>query len=207
MKLWVELGGGLSTGLFVDQRDGRARVRALAAGARVLNLFAYTGSFSVAAALGGAERVTTVDLSGRVLQWARDNFSANGLDPALHEFVQADAVAWLRGAAGRGTRFELVILDPPSFSSEGGGKAFSARNDYGKLAELALRVLAPRGRLLAVTNHRGTSQGRLRKSLREAAERAGRQVQQLKDLPSALDCPPLPEGPYPSKSVLVTLGD
>jgi 23S rRNA (cytosine1962-C5)-methyltransferase len=207
MKLWVELGSGLSTGLFVDQRDGRARVRALSGGARVLNLFAYTCSFSVAAALGGARHVTSVDLSGRVLEWGRDNFRENALEPAEHAFEQADAVAWLAQAGRAGARYELVILDPPSFSSEGGGKAFSARNDYGAVAERALGVLAARGRLLAVTNHRGTSLGKLRQTLRSAAERAGRGVAQLKDLPSPLDCPPLADGPHPSKAVLLTLGD
>jgi len=206
-KLWVELGSGLSTGLFLDQRESRSRVRSFAGGARVLNLFSYTCSFSVAAALGGARRVTSVDLSGRALEWGRDNFRLNGLEPDAHAFVQADAVAWLGSAGARGERFDLVILDPPSFSSEGGGKAFSAEKDYGRLAELALRLLAPRGRLLAVTNHRGTSQGKLRKLVRDAAGRAGRNVQQLKDIPSPLDCPPLPDGPVPSKSVLVTLGD
>ncbi len=207
MKLWVELGSGLSTGLFVDQREGRARVRSLAGGSRVLNLFAYSCSFSVAAALGGAQRVTSVDLSARALDWGRDNFRLNELDPEAHAFVRADAVAWLSSAQARAERFELVILDPPSFSSEGGGKVFRAESDYGRVAELALCLLAPRGRLLCVTNHRGTSLGRLRRILRSAAERAGRAVEQLKDLPSPIDCPPLPDGPTPSKSVLVTLGE
>jgi 23S rRNA (cytosine1962-C5)-methyltransferase len=205
MKLWVELASGLGTGLFVDQRDGRARVRALAPGAKVLNLFSYTSSFSVAAALGGAARVVSVDLSRRVLDIARENFRLNGLDPAKYEFHQADALAWMEKRAKKPERFSLVVLDPPSFSSEGSGKAFNVRQHYGDAAELAIRLLEPGGTLLAVTNHRGTSLDKLRKTLRDAAQRAGRRVEQLKDAPSPLDCPPLPEGPHPSKSVFLRL--
>ncbi len=200
----VELGSGLGTGLFVDQRENRERVQQLARGARVLNLFAHTCSFSVAAAAGGAERVISVDLSARALEWGRENVRLNQLDLGRHEFVRADALAWMASCR---ERFDLVILDPPSFATEGGGKAFSAGSDYGRAAELALRLLAPAGRLLAVTNHKKTSLGRLRRVLREAAERAERAVLQLKDLPSAFDCPPLPDGPSPSKSVLLTLGE
>lgn len=206
MKLWVELGGGLGTGLFVDQREGRARVRSLAAGGSVLNLFSYTSSFSVAAALGGAKRVVSVDLSRRVLELAKENFRLNGLDPQKFEFYHDDALAWMEKRVKKSERFSLVILDPPSFSSEGAGKAFSVREHYGYAAELALRLLLPGGTLLAVTNHRGTSLDKLRRTLRDAATRAGRRIEQLKDAPSPLDCPPLPEGPHPSKSVLLRLG-
>jgi 23S rRNA (cytosine1962-C5)-methyltransferase len=205
MKLWVELGGGLGTGLFVDQRDGRARVRSLAAGGKVLNLFSYTSSFSVAAALGGAARVVSVDLSRRVLDIARENFRLNGLDPAQYEFYQADALAWMEKRVKKPERFSLVILDPPSFSSEGSGKAFNVRQHYGNAAELAIELLEPGGTLLAVTNHRGTTLEKLRLVLRDAAARAGRRIEQLKDAPSPLDCPPLPEGPHPSKSVFLRL--
>jgi 23S rRNA (cytosine1962-C5)-methyltransferase len=191
--------------LFVDQRDGRARVRALAPGGKVLNLFSYTSSFSVAAALGGATRVVSVDLSRRVLDIARENFRLNGLDPAKYEFYQADALAWMEKRVKKTERFSLVVLDPPSFSSEGSGKAFNVRQHYGDAAELAIRLLEPGGTLLAVTNHRGTSLDKLRKTLRDATQRAGKRVEQLKDAPSPLDCPPLPEGPHPSKSVFLRL--
>ncbi len=204
-KFLVELGRGKETGLFVDQRDNRKRVRELSRGARVLNLFSYTASFGVVAALGGAKRVVNVDVSRRALDVARENFRENGLDPAAHAFEQADAMEWLARAVGRNERFELVVLDPPSFASDADGAPFSVREHYGLAAERALRVLSPGGRLLAVTNHRRTSLGRLRRTLRDAAARAKVNVQQLKDLPSALDCPDGPDGPVPSKSVLVTL--
>jgi 23S rRNA (cytosine1962-C5)-methyltransferase len=204
MRLTVALGDGLSTGLFIDQRDNRRRVRELAQNKSVLNLFCYTASFSVAAALGGARRVVSVDQARRPLATARDNFRENGLSPEAHAFVQADAFDWLARARRRSERFDLVVLDPPSFASSAGGAPFSVAKGYGSLAERALAVLAPGGHLLAVTNHRGTSLGRLRRTLREAAARAGISVAKLKDLASGLDCPDGPDGPVPSKSVLLT---
>jgi 23S rRNA (cytosine1962-C5)-methyltransferase len=204
LRLHVALGDGLSTGLFVDQRDNRRRVRELARGKRVLNLFCYTASFSVAAAAGGARRVVSVDQARRPLAIARDNFRDNGLPTEAHAFLQADALDWL-ARAGRGKeRFELCVLDPPSFASSAGGAPFSVSKGYGLLAERALAVLAPGGHLFAVTNHRGTSLGRLRRTLREAAARAGVNIAKLKDLAPGLDCPDGPDGPAPSKSVLLT---
>lgn len=204
MRLRVALGDGLSTGLFVDQRDNRRRIRELAQGKSVLNLFAYTASFSLAAALGGARRVVSVDQARRPLAVARENFAENGLALEGHAFLQADALDWLARAARKGERFELVVLDPPSFASSAGGAPFSVAKSYGVLAERALAVLAPGGTLLAVTNHRATSLGRLRRTLREAAGRVGATLTKLRDLPSGLDCPDGPDGPVPSKSVLVT---
>jgi 23S rRNA (cytosine1962-C5)-methyltransferase len=204
MRLGVSLAEGLSTGLFVDQRENRRRVRELAQGARVLNLFSYTSSFSVAAALGGATRVVSVDQSRRPLEVARDNFRENGLEPERHAFLQADALDWLVRAQKGSERYELIVLDPPSFASSAGGTPFSVAKRYGLVAERALALLAPGGRLLAVTNHRATSLGRLRRTLREAADRVGLTVSKLKDMPSQLDCPDGPEGPVPSKSVLLT---
>jgi 23S rRNA (cytosine1962-C5)-methyltransferase len=204
VRLWVSLGEGLSTGLFVDQRDNRRRIRELARDARVLNLFSYTSSFSVAAALGGAKRVVSVDQSRRPLEIARENFRANGLDPGAHAFEQGDAVKWLARARRTQERFELIVLDPPSFSSSAGGAAMSIAKGYRGLAEAALELLAPGGCLLAVTNHRATSLNRLRRTLRDAAGRVGVSVAKLKDLPAGLDCPDGASGPVPSKSVLLT---
>jgi 23S rRNA (cytosine1962-C5)-methyltransferase len=204
IKLWVELGHGLSTGLFVDQRENRRLVRDLSHGAQVLNLFSYTSSFSVAAALGGARRVVSVDLGHRVLELGRENFRLNRLDPARHAFEQADALAWLARARRDQQRFDLVVLDPPSFATKVEGSAWNVVKGYAVAAERALALLAPGGRLLAITNHRKTSLGRLRRTLREAAARAGVSVAQLKDLTPVFDCPDGPDGPVPSKSVLLT---
>ncbi len=204
MRLWVELGRGQSTGLFVDQRENRRRLRELAGGRRVLNLFSYTSSFGVAAAVAGASEVVSVDLAAPALATARDNFRENGVDPAAHRFLKDDALDFLARAGRRGELFDLVVLDPPSFASSAAGAPFAVSKHYGRAAELALGVLAPGGRLLAVTNHRKTSSGTLRRLLRDAAERARVPVAQLKDLPSQLDCPDGPDGPVPSKSVLLT---
>ncbi|HEY2406274.1 MAG TPA: class I SAM-dependent methyltransferase [Polyangiaceae bacterium] len=201
----VALGDGLSTGLFLDQRDNRARMAELCGGARVLNLFCYTGSFSVYAALGGASHVTSVDLSARALARGKANFELNQLDPAQHAFVRADALEWLARASKRGARFDVVILDPPSFATAGKGKTFRAADGYERALALALSVLEPGGRLLAVTNHQKTSVASFRKTAHAAARAAGLELAQLKDLPSPLDCPAGPDGPFPAKSMLITL--
>jgi 23S rRNA (cytosine1962-C5)-methyltransferase len=200
----VRLGDGLSTGLFVDQRDNRALIRAMARG-RVLNLFAYTGSFTVVAALGDAV-TTSVDISGRALEHTRRNLALNGIDPTAHRFVKADVMEWLPRARRAHERYDLVVLDPPSFGSRGGKGAFSMAKSYRTAACGALALLAPGGQLLAVTNHRKTSLPLLRRLLHEAAREAGRAVVKLKDLHAGFDCPAAFTGPVPSKSVLLTVG-
>lgn len=201
----VTLDDGLSCGLFLDQRENRTRIAALVGGQRVLNLFSYTCSFSVYAALAGAAQVTSVDLSGPALARGRENFTLNGLDPAAHAFVQTDAIEWLARAGKRGEKFGLVILDPPSFATSGKGKTFRVVDGYAEALALVLGVLAPGGRVLAVTNHRKTSLAAFRKMAHDAARASHREITQLKDLASPLDCPPGPTGPFPAKSVLITL--
>ncbi|MEO6600846.1 MAG: class I SAM-dependent methyltransferase, partial [Polyangiaceae bacterium] len=162
-------------------------------------------SFSVYAALSSAERVTSVDLSGHALGRGRENFALNGLDPQAHSFVQTDALEWLLRAAKRQEKFGVVILDPPSFSTSGKGKTFRVANGYQGVLERVFAVLEPAGRVLAVTNHRKTSPLAFRKIAHDAARASGREISQLKDLPSALDCPPGPAGPFPAKSMLITV--
>ena len=132
-------------------REGRARVRAWAAGRRVLNTFAYTCGFGVAARAGGATRVLNLDLSKSVLEWGQANYRANGFEPDPHDFVFGDVFDWLARLAKRGDRFDLVILDPPGFSRTK-GRAFSAARDYDELARMAARVTAPGGSILACCN-------------------------------------------------------
>lgn len=151
----VSFESGYSQGIFLDQRDNRRNVRERCrAGDTVLNTFAYTGAFSVAAALGGAV-TTTLDLSQPYLDWARDNLRLNRQDPDEHFFVRGDTFHWLRRFAKQGRRFTGIILDPPSFSRDDRGKVFRAEKHYGQLAELAASCLAPGGWLLCTTNHRG----------------------------------------------------
>jgi 23S rRNA (cytosine1962-C5)-methyltransferase len=145
----VDLGHGQKTGAFLDQRENRARVRALARGRRrVLNLFSYAGGFSIAAALGGAAKVTSVDIAAAGHASAQRTFRANGMDPSAHEFVSADVFAFLEKARARDERFDLVISDPPSFapSERVRPRALVA---YRKLHGAAASVLAKGGILCA----------------------------------------------------------
>ncbi len=143
--------GGLSSGLFADMRESRGRVRAWAQGKTVLNTFAYTCGFGVAALAGGAARVLNLDLARSVLAWGQENYRLNGFEPDQRDFVFGDVFDWLARFARRGEAFDLVILDPPSFSKTKTAR-FSAARDYARLAELAAQVVSPGGQLLACSN-------------------------------------------------------
>lgn len=154
LRYEISFHSGYSQGIFLDQRDNRAEVRSrMAPGLRLLNTFAYTGAFSVAAAAAGAE-TTTLDLSQPYLDWARRNFSLNGIDPATQHFCKGDTFHWLRRFAKQGRRFDGIVLDPPTFSRDESGRVFRVESDFGELAALAAAVLAPGGFLLCCTNCR-----------------------------------------------------
>jgi 23S rRNA (cytosine1962-C5)-methyltransferase len=141
MAMEVDLAHGQKTGAFLDQRENRARVRALARGKkRALNLFSYAGGFSIAAALGGAAHVTSVDVASAAHATAQRTFRENGQDPGAHAFVSADAFVFLEQAKKRGQRFDLVVSDPPSFapSERARGRAEAA---YRKLHAAVAAVL------------------------------------------------------------------
>ena len=143
----------LDTGLFLDHRPLRARVRAEAAGKDVLNLFAYTGAFSVHAAQGGARSTTTIDMSQTYLDWARDNFAVNRLLGDAHHFVRADILQWLDTPTG--TRWDLAIVDPPTFSNSKKMRAsFDVQRDHVPLLGAVLGRMRPGGVVYFSTNHR-----------------------------------------------------
>jgi 23S rRNA (cytosine1962-C5)-methyltransferase len=148
MVMEVDLCHGQKTGAFLDQRDNRALVRGLARGRRVLNLFSYAGGFSIAAALGGAAKVTSVDIASAAHASAQRTFRANGVDPVAHDFVSADVFAFLDQAKARGEQYDLVISDPPSFapSERVRPRALAA---YRRLHGAAAAVLAARGTFCA----------------------------------------------------------
>ena len=150
LRFWVNLDDFIDTGLFADHRETRARIRAESRGLRFLNLFGYTGSFSCAAAAGGASGTVTVDTSNTYLAWARDNLDLNGLAGGPHQLVHEDARAFLASA---GRRFDLCALDPPSFSTRPGAKGLDIQRDHRALIEAALATLVPGGVLYFSTNH------------------------------------------------------
>jgi len=200
----VRLGDGLKTGIFLDQRDNRRRVRELAKGKRVLNLFAYTCGFTVAAASGGARETVSVDSSKGPLEWGQKNLDANGLLGTSHQMITDDALVWLKHAAKRSDRYDLILLDPPSYATTKSSR-FSAADDYPALAARALALLTPGGSMLACTNHRGISTRKFRKQLHESGRLAGTTIAQLKDLPCPLDFPAAMGVEPQLKSLLVTV--
>jgi 23S rRNA (cytosine1962-C5)-methyltransferase len=164
----ISFQSGYSQGIFLDQRDNRAEVRHLMApGLRLLNTFAYTGVFSVAAAMAGAE-TTTLDLSQPYLDWAKRNFSHNSLDPSAHHFCKGDTFHWLRRFARQGRTFHGIVLDPPTFSRDEKGKVFRVEENFGELAALANDILTPGGWLLCSTNCRNLGLNDFQKQLRNA---------------------------------------
>jgi len=146
----ADLAHGQKGGLFLDQRDNRARLGALARDRRVLNLFGYTGGFSIYAAAGGATATTTVDLAPGAIAAARRNFERNGLPLDRAELVAADAFAFLDEARRRQRRFELVISDPPSFAPSRRSLPEALRA-YTRLHTLAAGVVAPGGLFAAAS--------------------------------------------------------
>ncbi len=169
---------GYSVGLFLEHRDNRRRIRELARGRRVLNAFAYTCGFSVAAALGGAENTVSVDVSRRYLEWGKRNFATNRIDLNRHTFLCSDIFAYLHRVRRQGRRFDLVVLDPPTFGrSKRPRSVFAIAEDLDRLVAGAADLLSPGGIVLLATNHRKTSRRRLEAALRSA--RAGRQIEIL----------------------------
>ncbi|MEO6064295.1 MAG: bifunctional 23S rRNA (guanine(2069)-N(7))-methyltransferase RlmK/23S rRNA (guanine(2445)-N(2))-methyltransferase RlmL [Lysobacterales bacterium] len=147
----VNLRDYLDTGLFLDHRPMRVRVRDAAAGKRVLNLFCYTGAATVYAAAGGARSTVSVDLSATYLEWAWRNFELNGIVGEKHRLVQADALLWL---AGEREQFDLIFVDPPSFSNSARADDFEVQRDHPELLRRCARVLAPDGLILFSCNFR-----------------------------------------------------
>lgn len=155
LRFWVNLDAHLDSGLFLDHRLTRAMVREAARGRRVLNLFAYTGSFSVYAAAGGAASTLSVDLSNTYLEWAERNLGLNGFGRPANALVRADVFSWLRDALAQGQRFDLAVLDPPSFShSKKMAGVLDVQRDHVWLIRQTLHLLSPGGVLFFSANLR-----------------------------------------------------
>jgi 23S rRNA (cytosine1962-C5)-methyltransferase len=197
-RFGVDVTAPLGVGLFPDMRLGWSAVAALAADRRVLNLFSYTGAFSVYAAKAGAREVVAVDLAAKVHARARRNFELSGLDPAKMEAVTGDAVKALERFASRGRRFDVIVCDPPTFSHGPAGQ-FNVTKDLVQAVAAALPVLEPGGILAFATNSTKVSAAELDRALGEgaAAARADVRIFQRVGLPPDYPVAPgFPEGNY-----------
>jgi 23S rRNA (cytosine1962-C5)-methyltransferase len=202
---------GYSVGLFLDQRDNRRRflinyvgadfgvgVQALACPPlntlkrelqpEVLNAFAYTCGFSVAAAKAGA-RVTSLDLSKKYLEWGRRNFALNTIDPSQHDFIYGEAFDWLRRLHRKRRVFDCIVLDPPTFSQSKESGTWQAEKDYGRLIESALLVLKANGVLFASTNAAKLPPEEFLASIEQAVKRQRRKIVQQYYVPQPPDFP------------------
>jgi 23S rRNA (cytosine1962-C5)-methyltransferase len=219
VKFEISFGEGYSVGLFLDQRDNRRRFLTghIAASfelfpaaqptdtkPEVLNTFAYTCGFSVGAALGGA-RTTSLDLSKKYLEWGKRNFALNQLDPAQHDFIYGDTFDWLRRFAKKGRQFDVVVLDPPTFSQSKASGVFRAEKDYGKLVAAGLAVLKPNGVLLASTNAAELLPEKFLEQITSAARSGGRKIIQQHYVPQPPDFPISRDEPAYLKTVWLRL--
>jgi len=153
LRFWVNFSDYLDTGLFLDHRITRQRLREGAAGRRFLNLFAYTGSATVYAAAGRARSSTTVDMSATYLDWAQRNLAVNDIPRRDHEYIQADCIAWLEEAVASRRVYDLIFLDPPTFSnSKRMDDVLDLQRDHAGLIDRCMALLASGGKLVFSTN-------------------------------------------------------
>ena len=198
LRFHADLRRGQKTGLFLDQRDNRMLVRELAAGRRVLNLFSYTGAFSVYALAGGAELAVSVDVAEGAVQEAQRAVERNGLPVERHQAVAADVFTFLPQAAERGDRFDLVVLDPPALARNAEQRR-RAQRAYLKLNRAAFRAVEPGGYLATASCTSQISPEAFQRLVAEAARAAGVRAQLIAERGQPLDHPvpaSFPEGRY-----------
>jgi len=196
LRFVLRLDEGGSPGLFLDQRENRRRLKEhyvalgfeLPSSPKVLNAFAYTCGFSVCAAAGGG-RVTSLDLSKKYLEWGRRNFALNGLETSGHEFIFGDAFTWFRRLIKKNNLFDVIVLDPPTFSRSRESGVFQAEKDYGALAGAAVPLLRPGGTLLASTNAAAFAPEDFLAAVTDSIRRAGRRVSRQHYAPQPPDFP------------------
>ncbi|KAF0216284.1 MAG: hypothetical protein FD174_3738 [Geobacteraceae bacterium] len=209
LNFLVSLDRGLNTGLFLDQRKNRRDLLARAKGRRVLNLFSYTAAFSVAAAAAGASKVTSVDVSSTYTEWGRANFGANRLNPKRHEFIVGDCLGVLLELARRGESYDIIIMDPPSFSTTATSR-FTTRGGTAELVAAALPVLQAGGLLITSSNHQKVDVADYLKELRRGALQAGNELRVISLAGQPEDFPypvTFPEGRYLKYAVCVKIAE
>lgn len=196
--LLVDVRRGQKTGLFLDQRENRAALRRFAKGREVLNCYSYTGGFSVHAAVAGATKVTSIDQDADALALSKEIFAANGIDPAVHEFVRGDVPSFLSDARKSGRKFGCIVLDPPAFTKS--QKTIeSAHEGYAGINRAALQVLVPGGILVTASCSARVSLEEFFQAVKEGAFKAKADVQLLETHLQPADHPvqvQLPEGRY-----------
>lgn len=161
------LNEGLMTGIFLDQKEVRgALIDGLALGKTVLNMFSYTGAFSVAAAMGGALETTSVDLAKRSLKKTQEQFEVNGLDVAAQKIIVMDVFEYFKYAKRKKMTYDLIVLDPPSFARNK-KKVFRVAKNYGELVKDSLDILTNNGQLIASTNAANVSTEQFREMIEE----------------------------------------
>jgi 23S rRNA (cytosine1962-C5)-methyltransferase len=194
-RFWIRLREVKHPGLFLDHLPLREWLVANSKGQRILNTFAYTGSLSIAAGIGGALHVTTLDLSRPTIEWAKENWSLNELSNERGDFIFGDYFEWLPKMARRDQRFDCVILDPPSFSRGKKGN-FSTSKDLQLLHELALDVLEPNGILVTSLNSANVSKKKYWAEISAAAQSKGASLQPIQEI-SLPESFPVPAGSEP----------
>lgn len=216
VRYLVSFQDGYSTGLFLDQRDNRRRILSgrVAAGfdllpskpspATVLNTFAYTCAFSLCAALAGAQ-TTSIDLSRNYLDWGQANFTLNHVDPALHQFLRGDVFSWLRRLTRQSRAFDLILLDPPTFSRSKERGTFRAETDYYRLVTATLPCLRPDGVLFASTNAAQLQPEPFLEQITSAIRASGRKIHRKHYTPQPPDFPIAREEPPHLKSVWIRI--
>jgi 23S rRNA (cytosine1962-C5)-methyltransferase len=198
LRMQVDLFVGQKTGLFLDHRENRRFLGNLCGGKRVLNLFSYTGAFSLYAARAGAVSVTSVDMSQPAARAARANFELNGIDPEAHEFLSEDVFEFLERTRQKGVKYDVVICDPPSFANSR-EQLKNALRAYVSVNSAGLRVLESGGVYAAASCTAQVSSDVFRGMLAESAVNAKRRLQIFHDAGHASDHPIFvghPEGRY-----------
>jgi len=194
----VDLTEGLNTGLFLDQRENRADLMRRVKGKRVLNLFAYTGAFSVAAATAEAAKVTSVDVSETYLEWAKENFGVNRLNAKRHEFIAGDCYDVLQDLRRQGGRYDVIVMDPPSFSTTSKSR-FTTRKGTSDLVALASSLLVEGGLLITSSNLQKMDMADYLKELRRGSLQGGCELRVIRLAGQSSDFPypvTFPEGRY-----------
>lgn len=198
LKLKVDLNAGQKTGLFLDQRENRALISTVSSGLTFLNLFSYTGAFSLYALRGGAKHAIDVDAAPKAADDARENVILNGFDPARHEFVVGDVFEYLESERVARHNFELIVCDPPTFARN---KAHldKALNAYARVNAAGMKLCPSGGLYAAASCTSRVTPHAFKQTLADAAKRAQRRYQIIHERGQALDHPELvshPESRY-----------